>query len=206
MARFPILRMALSPTRHGLVRAACSWVLCCLSLAVMAQAQPIAYRFEEGCDGVKVFLRDQTGSVSRHWNFGDGTTGTDLAPVHVYPHGVVLDITLTAIAADGTSSVFHLDVASPPAIDISGLSFPTVFTPNGDGINDVFGPLTDGQLGPCSQLSVFNRFGQRLFYGDGYHASWDGRTMAGEAAVEGTYFYTFTIKGLEFTGHLSLFR
>ena len=60
--------------------------------------------------------------------------------------------------------------------DISciGLFFPSAFTPNNDGKNDGFGPL--GSLLSLSgyRLSVYNRWGQRVFYSTNPLEKWDG--------------------------------
>jgi gliding motility-associated-like protein len=73
-------------------------------------------------------------------------------------------------------------------------------------VNDRFalqGPL---QLGACSELSIFDRYGNRVFVGQGNNMTWDGRTMAGEACLQAVYFYVLTISGRTFSGHLSLLR
>lgn len=175
-----------------------------VSFSTIAQAYPLQYRTEAGCDGVTVYFSNVQPGISQFWDLGDGTTSNSVSPVHVFPYGCILNVTLTVDHGNGQIATYALDVALGSAPDLAGLQFPNVFTPNGDGINDGFGPLTDQFLGPCSQMIILNRYGQKLFDGAGYNVMWDGRTFAGEPAVPGTYFYIFKVNGHEFTGHLSL--
>jgi gliding motility-associated-like protein len=48
------------------------------------------------------------------------------------------------------------------ACDKANLYVPTAFTPNGDGINDYFGPITRGYK-LINKLIVYNRWGQKIF-------------------------------------------
>ena len=65
---------------------------------------------------------------------------------------------------------------------------PNAFTPNGDGSNDVFRTL--GNLGRIEGfgLSVYNRWGQRIFYTRDKYQGWDG-SYNGTPALLGTYVY-----------------
>lgn len=62
--------------------------------------------------------------------------------------------------------------------------FPNAFTPNGDGVNDVF--LKD------YELLIFNRWGQKLYEG---MEGWDG-TYNGDKVSAGTYYYIVTLKNI----------
>lgn len=61
---------------------------------------------------------------------------------------------------------------------------PNTFTPNGDGINDVFLPL--GKSIASMQLKVFNRWGELLFESDDPATGWDG-TYRGEVVKSDMY-------------------
>lgn len=71
---------------------------------------------------------------------------------------------------------------------------PSAFTPNGDGLNDCFGVKNRGILNDV-QLSVFNRFGTRIFYSNNQANCWDGK-YKGIPQGAGTYVYTLAIDGL----------
>ena len=65
---------------------------------------------------------------------------------------------------------------------------PNAFTPNGDGVNDVFRVL--GNVGRLEsfRLRVFNRWGQLLFETSDKRKGWDGRQQDGEVPL-GVYVY-----------------
>ncbi len=60
------------------------------------------------------------------------------------------------------------------------LVFPNAFTPNGDRVNDQFGPL--GTLGEVKNynLKIFNRWGQVVFATSNPYQKWDGRQNAAD--------------------------
>jgi len=74
--------------------------------------------------------------------------------------------------------------------------FPSAFTPNGDGKNDIIRAIGSFQLFTAFSLSIFNRYGQRLFYTEDIYAGWDG-TYNGTKQDLGTYFYliNYTLQG-----------
>jgi len=52
--------------------------------------------------------------------------------------------------------------------------FPSAFTPNGDGLNDSFGPL--GSLAALSNYSftIYNRWGEKVFSSTDPFKKWNG--------------------------------
>lgn len=58
------------------------------------------------------------------------------------------------------------------------ISFPNAFTPNRDGLNDIFRPLTTGRLLKY-ELSIYNRWGQKIFFSQNPSVGWDG-TLSGK--------------------------
>lgn len=75
---------------------------------------------------------------------------------------------------------------------ICNVMMPNAFSPNGDGINDVFKP--ESSVG-CNFMSytmrVFNRYGQAVFYTDNADKGWDGY-FNGAKAEAGVYMYTIS--------------
>jgi gliding motility-associated-like protein len=65
--------------------------------------------------------------------------------------------------------------------------FPNAFTPNNDGNNDVFRPITVGNR-EIETFRVVNRYGQTVYESAQGHLGWDG-TFKGQPADLGTYFY-----------------
>jgi len=63
---------------------------------------------------------------------------------------------------------------------------PNIFTPNNDGVNDVFMIETNGveEL----TVSIYNRYGGLIYRYFGLKGTWDGYTHAGELCSPGVYF------------------
>lgn len=70
--------------------------------------------------------------------------------------------------------------------------FATGFTPNGDGLNDVFKPQGAGVKG--YQLTIFNRWGQIVFSTTDVNLGWDG-TIDGTPVATDVYFYQCDMTG-----------
>jgi gliding motility-associated-like protein len=59
------------------------------------------------------------------------------------------------------------------------LYVPTAFTPNGDGLNDIFYPFPVG-IKSINYFKVFNRWGQLLFSTTTLNKGWDGKLQGVE--------------------------
>jgi gliding motility-associated-like protein len=69
---------------------------------------------------------------------------------------------------------------------------PNAFTPNNDGINDLWN--IDALITyPSCLVSVFDRNGQKVYQSTGYPKSWDG-TRNGSPLPAGTYYYIIDLK------------
>ena len=107
-----------------------------------------------------------TGNYSFEWNTN---------PVQNTPTAVGLpsgEYTVTvsepgACPASATDSVL---------LDLSciGVFFPNAFTPNGDGLNDEFGPAGSIALITNYQFNVYNRWGERVFHSTNPFLKWKG--------------------------------
>jgi len=80
----------------------------------------------------------------------------------------------------------------------SAVNIPNIFTPNGDGKNDLF-VIGNLQFYPGSQLLIFNRWGNEVYRADNYINNWDGSGL-----TEGTYYYVLNRK--EPSGTISTFK
>lgn len=68
------------------------------------------------------------------------------------------------------------------------VKIPNIFSPNGDGINDVFYIQTDGNM--IYKFTVLNRNGSRVYTSEEKIISWDGRTYWGEQLHPGNYYFS----------------
>ncbi|MEW6469817.1 MAG: gliding motility-associated C-terminal domain-containing protein [Bacteroidota bacterium] len=74
----------------------------------------------------------------------------------------------------------------------ANLYVPNAFTPNGDGINDLFGAKGDGIIE--YSIQIFNRWGELVFESSDINKQWDG-TYKGQIAETGAYAYSITAYG-----------
>lgn len=89
--------------------------------------------------------------------------------------------------------------------DISGITIPNVFTPNGDGKNDTF-TIPDIAQFQENQLIIVNRWGGEVYQSKNYQNNWTGNNLD-----EGTYFYSLKVKNNkgeqeEYKGYVTLLR
>jgi gliding motility-associated-like protein len=74
--------------------------------------------------------------------------------------------------------------------------FPNAFTPNGDGVNDYFGPTAVG-MRTTGYFRIFDRYGNPVFESKDLIKGWNG-TLKGKPAATGTY--VWMIKGIDKNG------
>jgi gliding motility-associated-like protein len=103
--------------------------------------------------------------------------------------------TLTAVNADGCKATGEGDVLSYRAVVM-----PNAFTPNGDGVNDVF-RVPPGIGLQLSEFVIYDRWGSRVFSSRNVGQGWDG-TIGGHPAPAGIYVYL--IAGTDLKGPLSV--
>jgi gliding motility-associated-like protein len=121
------------------------------------------------------------------------------------------------------SGLYWLNLIQPPCI-LSDTAYieleacecftyiPNAFSPNGDGINDYFLPVIEYDCPVKGYiLSIYNRFGERVFLTNDTQRGWDGK-YKGLSADAGTYFYKVLFIGgtrqrnYYFKGDISLIR
>jgi gliding motility-associated-like protein len=88
------------------------------------------------------------------------------------------------------------------------------FSPNGDGINDLWS-IGEIEQYPDNSVTIFDRWGSIIFQARGYnneHVVWDGTgnssRMPGRGVVPaGTYFYSIRIHGMgSINGYVELIK
>ncbi|MGZ3759803.1 MAG: PKD domain-containing protein [Mucilaginibacter sp.] len=100
-----------------------------------------------------------------------------------------LDYTITVSNDYCTAAaVVRVHVLKPPIIY-------NTFTPNGDGINDVWNIKNLDEY-PKATVEILNRYGTLIFRSIGYSKPWDG-TYRGSGVPAGTYYYIIDLKNGE---------
>ncbi len=148
------------------------------------------------CPGDLATIKNNTtGNFITGWNwiFGNGNTSSLKDPSsQTYSNpslGTVAKIPVLLIAHNSfgcnDTAVKYIQVVNNCYIAV-----PTAFTPNGDGINDYLYPL-NAYKALNLQFSIYNRFGQRIFYTNNWTNKWDGK-INGQPADMGTYVWVLS--------------
>lgn len=78
---------------------------------------------------------------------------------------------------------------------------PNVFTPNGDGKNDLFIPLLPYKYIQDIDLVIYNRWGQEMFRTTDPMIRWDGiNTATGAPVKDGVYYYICVVNTIRLSG------
>lgn len=110
-------------------------------------------------------------------------------------------IQLYATFTNGSDSViWQKEDTNPITITISEskLEMPNAFSPNGDGVNDIYKAKSGYQSIVEFKAYIFNRWGQKLYEWDDPAEGWNG-TFHGNPVKEGVYFVLVKAKGAD--GH-----
>lgn len=101
--------------------------------------------------------------------------------------------TVVATNGDGCTAAQEIVVRVVPSYDIF---VPNAFTPNGDGMNDLWQVF--GNLSTLKQLTVkvYNRIGEKVFESTDVHFGWDGNYKGVQSPV-GVYTYTINFVWLD---------
>jgi len=82
------------------------------------------------------------------------------------------------------------------SISISLLEMPNAFSPNGDGINDIYKAKENHKSIIDFHAYIFNRWGQKLYDWTDLNGGWDG-TYKGKEVAAGVYFVLVKAKGAD---------
>ena len=129
------------------------------------------------------FTDESIGVTDCHIDWGDGTiTGCDSIHHFYLTTGTFTIKEVVGNDAGCSDSSFAQVVIRPEY----SLYIPNAFTPNGDGLNDVFRPTYEGVEN--FSLTIFSRSGEEIFSTDDPVSGWDGR-FRGQLCPEGAYVY-----------------
>lgn len=144
------------------------------------------------------------------WNLdyallGDGSILRDTTNVLNYEDYGDYGITYYLTSDNGCKFSFRYDFFVK---DYMTLYFPNTFTPNDDGVNDVYFPI--GTLVKDFKMNIFDRWGQQIFTTNDLYKGWDGK-FKGSPAQQDTYTYKawatdFFGKAYSYVGHVNLIR
>lgn len=103
------------------------------------------------------------------------------SPAATTVYHVIVTTTLGCFGEDSIAVNVSADVAR------NGIQIPNAFSPNADGLNDCFGVRFLGAISNL-KLSVYDRWGNRVFYTTNPDQCWDGR-YKGKELAPGVFVY-----------------
>ncbi|MCE9537869.1 MAG: PKD domain-containing protein [Bacteroidetes bacterium] len=137
-----------------------------------------------------------TGANYWTWNFGDtsmDSSSTFLNPTHVYSDSGTYIITLiTSTQYNCVDTAYQTVIIEPDFI----FYIPNAFTPNGDGINDSF--TGTGIFIFKYEMSIFDRWGNLIFFSDDINTPWDGKANQGGDLAQADV-YVYVVKVVDFS-------
>jgi gliding motility-associated-like protein len=145
------------------------------------------------------FQNTSTGSSDFQWDFGNTNTlnNTDLSSqTQTYTTIGTYLVSLIATNGNCTDTAFlTVNVIPEPIIVPVAIEPYNVFSPNGDGANDLyyFGLTNISKF----EVVILNRWGNVVFQSSALDATWDGKSQEGEWAKPGVYFYKYNAVGIQ---------
>lgn len=154
------------------------------------------------------FTDQSTGSVvDWNWNFGDGETSALQNPEHTYGDTGTFTIFLEVITDKGCTDITSRTVTIEPDFMFY---VPNAFSPNSDGRNDVFRGYGEGVDWDNYQMSIFDRWGELIYYTEDRDSPWLG-IYKGYPVEVGVYVWKIKLKDYkgndhDYFGHVTLVR
>lgn len=140
-----------------------------------------------------VFANESRGGFTvSEWAIGGLARLYERDPVYQFQRPGTFRVSLTV--TNETTGCSSSDSSATVTVSDAALEFPNAFTPNGDGVNDIFCPSFRSLK--SYELTIYNRWGRRVFTSSSPTAGWDGKENGREAAA-GTYYFVARADGYE---------
>jgi gliding motility-associated-like protein len=158
------------------------------------------------------FTSLSNGATSYEWNFGGQGTSNAQDTLFTFTPGVVGEYFVYHIASNqyGCSDTSMKRIFVEEEIDVF---IPNSFTPNGDGINDVWFVRGSGFQSEGYSLEIYNRWGEVVYTSTDPLQAWTGGRTGGELYLpDGAYLYRLKIRDKQndvnhlYEGHIVLTR
>lgn len=143
------------------------------------------------------FYDNSTGNTGRwNWYFvnNDGYTSTEKNTNYLFNLAGSYPVALVVQNDKGCSDTIVKTIVVES--DFS-LFVPNSFTPDGDGLNDIFQPKGRGLS--KYKLSIYDRWGKLIFETEEFEKGWNGSLQGGESAIG---VYVWKINGLDAKGRI----
>ena len=150
--------------------------------------KPVAnftFQQENLCDAALSFSNTSTNFITSFWDFGDDSYSYETDPTHIY-YSPNEYITTLFILNNGIGCIDSISYVVDYINENINLLVPNTFTPNGDEHNEVFKPVPYFISEEGYSFSIYNRWGELIFYSDDVDQGWNG-FYKGEICQDGIY-------------------
>lgn len=149
----------------------------------------------------------ETNIISWYYNFADGSSSSDVNPLHTYATYGDYYVTQTVTNTYACTNTMGMLIRVLPEFRFW---VPNAFTPgNKDGLNDIFKPIVIGV--EDYTFMIFNRWGQLIYKTDDTNAGWNG-TFKDKLCTDDVYIWKCEFKNIvsqeneSHVGHVTLVR
>lgn len=147
-------------------------------------------------------------AFTSQWDMGNNYSTTETNPTYTYPNEGKYMITLTVTDTAGCTDQIMREIEVHESMKFY---IPNAFTPNGDGVNETFGPFGVGIDPDNYSMNIFDRNGNLVYMTTNPFDYWDGYTKNGVLCPTGVYVYKIVLKtwdgyDKEYVGTVTLAR
>lgn len=159
---------------------------------------PVEFRFEARPENL--------GSYTAYYEWRFYTQGNESSPYIIrYDENTAytfmtsgqtfIDLLITFV--DGKDTInYEMDEPFVVSVSESKLEMPNAFSPNGDGINDVYKAKDGWQSIVSFKAAIFTRWGKKLYEWNDPDGGWDGK-VNGHVVPDGAYYCVVQAKGAD---------
>lgn len=120
------------------------------------------------------FISQSTGASNHFWNLGGEFTTSETDPV--FPFDAIGTVEVTQVVTSENNCVDSLTQVlfiSPE----ENIFVPNAFTPDEDGLNDLFAPIITGSVVDFYEFFLYDRYGQVVFQTLDHTEKWNGHYL-----------------------------
>ncbi len=163
------------------------------------------------------FINQSEDNVLNFWSFGDGDSSIQVNPRHKYPN--VANTYQAVLIVESDKGCKDTAIANIEIQDVPAFYAPTAFTPDNDGMNDLFYVVARNiDIAKGFNLSIYDRWGELIWATDKYDPEnpsrygWDGTVKGGskqappDVYVWRCVYYTKDGNSHNRTGNVTLIR
>ncbi len=152
------------------------------------------------------FIDQSNGAVNWIWQLDQNVRSNLQNPTWRYNEEGSYDVVLVVADAYGCQDSTTIQIVIDGEMEIW---IPDAFSPNGDGINDVFKPSGNGYGLEGYEMVIYDRWGQIVFTSSLFNVGWDGKMKGVVLDINGVFVYRIVIydyKGKMFIykGHVTI--